>query len=189
MHRISIAQARIDAMPSGRTTLRSNCLALAIALAGGLSSAHAAGSDLIEGHRVGVVPPDGYWAELAPPLRAGHAAVLDPVRRRLIVIAGFDGSFRGDVWTLSLDGDPVWTRLAVNGPQPAVRMEHAAIYDPVGDRVLVFGGQSVIPYYDVWLDDVWELSLAGTPTWTLLEPDGGRPGPRSAHSEIGRAHV
>lgn len=165
-----------------------NALALAItvataALAAGPAAA-GAGAGLVEGRRVGAIPPDGYWAELAPPLRTEHATVLDPVRRSLIVIGGFDGALRDDIWTLSLDGTPTWTRLEVAGPRPAARMGHTAVYDPVGDRVLVFGGRTAIPYSDVWLDDVWELSLTGTPVWNLLDPQSGRPPVRSDHSAI-----
>ena len=157
-------------------------LAVTCALVG--SARADGGADLVEGLRSGALPPEGYWAELAPPTRFDHAAVFDPVRRRLIVVAGSDGSFRGDVWALALAGAPVWTRLEVAGPVPPGRSNHTAIYDPVGDRVLVYGGESVVAYDHVYLDDVWELSLSGSPTWSLLEPAGERPIPRAHHTSI-----
>jgi pimeloyl-ACP methyl ester carboxylesterase len=54
----------------------------------------------------------------------------------------------------------------------------------VRDRMVVFGGYS----YDYdgltySLNDVWALSLAGTPAWTELSPSDGVPG-RYAHSAI-----
>ena len=46
---------------------------------------------------------------------------------------------------------------------------HSAIYDPVRDRMVVFGGSAVRASN---FNDVWALSLAGTPAWTQLTPIG-----------------
>jgi hypothetical protein len=92
----------------------------------------------------------------------------------MIVFAGFDGQRRNDVWALSLGAGPGWKRLAVEGDPPPERNAHVAVYDPVGDRMIVFGGVGVTDE----LDDVWSLSLSGTPTWTEIIPSRGSPGPR-----------
>jgi hypothetical protein len=42
---------------------------------------------------------------------------------------------------------------------------HSAIYDPVRDRMVVFGGFDGLGNLH---NDVWVLSLAGAPTWSLL---------------------
>src|SRR5438445_382812 len=73
------------------------------------------------------------------------------------------------------------TRLEPLGPAPAPRAWHRAIYDPEGDRMIVYGGFDGGP---VNRSDLWALSLAGTPTWSELFPSGTGPGPRSAHSLI-----
>lgn len=117
-----------------------------------------------------------------PTSRREHTAIYDPVRDRMIVFGGFASStpnYRNDVWALSLGGSPGWTQLAPSGTPPAGRRNHAAVYDPVGDRMIVFGGSDGTDR-----NDVWALSLAGTPTWTQLSPSGTPPTPRSAHSAI-----
>ena len=48
---------------------------------------------------------------------------------------------------LSLAGTPAWSALAPSGTPPSWRYMHSAIYDPVRDRMVVFGGSS--------LNDVW----------------------------------
>ena len=110
-----------------------------------------------------------------PTPRAGHTAIYDPVRKRLIVFGGNDGARSNEVWALTLDpsSDPTWTQLLPLGTPPSAREGHVAIYDPVGDRMIVFGGTD-----GAALNDVWSLSLANPPTWTLLSPSGPPPSPR-----------
>jgi hypothetical protein len=131
------------------------------------------------------------WTELTPsgtlpPTRSGHSAIYDPVRKRMVVFGGYEnpGPHLNDVWALSLGGTPPWTQLAPSGTPPSAREGHTAIYDPVRDRMVFFGG-----FYDddgsyYYLNDVWALSLAGTPAWTQLTPSGTPPIGRSNHSAI-----
>jgi hypothetical protein len=49
------------------------------------------------------------------------------------------------------------------------------IYDPVRDRVVIFGGYDAGPQEEGFRNDTWELSLTGTPTWTQLAPTDGPP--------------
>src|SRR5439155_19206432 len=76
-----------------------------------------------------------------PPARFSHTAIYDPVRDRMIVYAGaYWGGQYGDLWTLSLSGTPTWSEIVPHGTLPPIRYNHSAIYDPVRDRMLVFGG-------------------------------------------------
>jgi hypothetical protein len=125
---------------------------------------------------------NGVWTEIpgdfTPSARAFTGVVFDPVRNRLIVIGGNPGPL-GDVWVQSLTGAPVWTKLNPMGTPPSARYGHTAIYQSTLDRVIVFGG------FDTALrNDVWALSLSGTPTWTKLNPSGSSPVPRSGHVAI-----
>ena len=118
------------------------------------------------------------WVPLAvsstpylPAPRDGANAIYDPVRDRLILFGGRQGSFFNDVWTLSLSGTPTWAELVdptppdPAGPAPLPRFLSSAIYDPVRDRMLVFGGMSDDHQFH---NDVWALPLSGAPTWTKL---------------------
>jgi hypothetical protein len=114
-------------------------------------------------------------------VRYAHRAIYDPVRDRMVVFGGYDGVHHlNDVWALSLAGTPTWTELTPSGTPPSGRRYHSAIYDPVRDRMVVFGGYTGEGY----LNDVWALSLAGTPEWTELTPGGTPPHPRYRQSAI-----
>jgi len=50
------------------------------------------------------------------------------------------------------------------------------MYDPIRQRMLLFGGNTT--------NDVFQLTLTGTPTWSQLAPTGTPPSPRSKASVI-----
>jgi hypothetical protein len=114
------------------------------------------------------------WSRLpasgTPPVwRSNHTSVYDPVRHRMIVFGGWQpGGITGmnDLWQLTLDPEVRWSALAPAGGPPAARYDHSAIYDPVRDRMIVFGGFGPQGY----VRDIWALSLAGTPTWSPIVP-------------------
>jgi hypothetical protein len=115
-----------------------------------------------------------------PSARRGASAIYDPVRDRMLVYGGAAPGALGDVWALSLGASPAWSQLAPTGSPPPSRSGHSAIYDPVRDRMVVFGGQSGLTYRN----DAWALALAGTPAWSNVAPTGGPPDPRARHSAI-----
>jgi galactose oxidase-like protein len=115
-----------------------------------------------------------------PSARASHSAIYDPVRQRMIVFGGHDGARLNDVYALSMTGTPVWTRMTVTGTPPSPRNLHSAIYDPVRDRMIVFGGYENSSF----LNDVWAMNLSGTPTWTRISVAGPVPVPRREHTAI-----
>jgi hypothetical protein len=78
------------------------------------------------------------------------------------------------------DGSMIWTRVSAAGSSPGARSGHAAIYDPIRDRMVVWGGQNE----GGLLNDVWELSLGGLPAWTQLSPTGAPPPTRISFSAI-----
>jgi hypothetical protein len=127
------------------------------------------------------------WRNLAPAgtppsVRYGHAAIYDPVRDRMVVFAGADGAnYHNDVWALSLGGSPAWSEITPAGSLPSARVYPTAIYDPVRDRMVVYGGFN---YDGAFPNDVWALSLAGSPGWSQLGPAGGPPLPRFWHTAI-----
>lgn len=126
---------------------------------------------------------DGVWNALPPPRgRRAASVIYDPVRDRMLLFGGDDAgpADRNDIWGLSFTGTPAWHALAVSGSPPPGRRGHSAIYDPVRDRMVVFGGFDGSTFQN----DVWALSLSGTPTWSPLAPGGTPPAARAAHSAI-----
>ncbi len=123
------------------------------------------------------------WSQLSlvggPGPRASHSAVYDPIGQRMLVFGGSTGlAYTNDVWALSLGGGPeAWSAISTTGSVPAARRSHSAIFDPVGNRMLVFGGT---PY----TNDVSSLTLAGTPTWHALTTTGPPPTGREGHSAV-----
>jgi hypothetical protein len=128
-------------------------------------------------------PLYGRWDQFAPPTpRSGHVAVYDPVRDRVIVVGGSDGTDRIDVWSIELGTGASWKNMKVVGIPPSGRHNHSAIYDPVGDRIILFGG--AYGPGGLELNDLWALNLSGTPSWTWFTPAGTLPQPRAYHTAI-----
>jgi hypothetical protein len=136
----------------------------------------------------------GTWTQVipygdpgSPPARDTHTAVYDAANSRLIVFGGCAWvgqnctTLLNDVWVLTnangQAGTPTWVQLSPAGTPPAGRWAHSAAYDPVNNRMMIYGGddnQSPVTFSDTWV-----LSnangLGGTPTWTQLLPTGGPP--------------
>jgi galactose oxidase-like protein len=128
------------------------------------------------------------------------------VRDRMVVFGGVaygygSRSMRHDAWALSLAGEPpcpplgdggdactpqppAWRELSpsgtpASGRAPSGRYGHAAIYDPVRDRMVVFGGFDG----DSLRNDTWALSLTGTAAaWAKSSPSGAPPSNRAHHT-------
>ncbi len=141
------------------------------------------------------------WTQLAvgtPLLRSGHSMIYDQNDDRVILYGGDNGPITDDVWELQLDGVSNWTELLPSGTSPGGRYEHAAIYDPVRDRMIVYGGDSDAcdpgpgpiggaPGIRSLVDctHLWELDLSGPSVeWTELTPGGSHPGWRAGASAI-----
>jgi hypothetical protein len=121
------------------------------------------------------------------------AEVVDPVARRLLRFAGFgEGGFGDEVWALDLNhGCEDW-RLVPTAGTLETRWWGAAAYDPVGHRILHFGGTRGEGVGDE-RNDVVALSLAeGDEAFsTVIEgtpPDAGvatdLPLPRVGHQMV-----
>ena len=123
-------------------------------------------------------PPPTLTPDMSP--RYGHAIVYASKHQRFVVFGGLDNTgLQNDVWSRSLSSTSYWELMTVAGTPPSPRYLHSAVYDSSADRILVFGGDD-----GALQNDLWELDLAGTPTWNLLTPSGTPPAPRSAHSAV-----
>lgn len=91
------------------------------------------------------------WIQLSPSgtgpaARSRHSTVYDPATNTLIIFGGGGaGSTEfGDTWALSnangVGGTPTWTQVLPSGTLPLPREGHSAVYDPVNNRLVLFGG-------------------------------------------------
>jgi hypothetical protein len=106
-----------------------------------------------------------------PPVRNGATIIHDPARDRVVLYGGFPGWGQpafDDVWTSPMADTLHWTRLTTLTP-PRRRHDHVAIYDQIGDRMVVFGG-----YIDGGElgspSEVSTLDLAPGGDWHVLVP-------------------
>lgn len=118
-----------------------------------------------------------------PDARAGHSMVHDRVRDRMVLYGGNSvapNQTYGDVWYLSLDGTPAWEAVSTAGTMPLPRTQHAAVFDSIAGRLLVFSGYGAS--YQLG-PELWELSCTESPpVWRLVAPSGGPPAGRSMHA-------
>lgn len=104
-----------------------------------------------------------------------HVAVHDSPRDRIVA---FLGCCTEPLHALN-PATGAWTSLAAAGTAPPAEYGFAGGYDPVAQRLLVFGGTSPGPRtFTTWYDNIWSLDLSGTPTWSELSTAGSRPGAR-----------
>jgi hypothetical protein len=108
-----------------------------------------------------------------------HAStlVLDPIRNRLVLFGGeakpyvgIPGELVDETWVADLDDGTPWEELLISGIRPAPRWGHAAVFDPDGDQMLVYGGN--IAYWSPpELDrSLWSLQFGQAPEWTEMLP-------------------
>ena len=122
------------------------------------------------------------WTPVTPTMRCAARMALDSAHQRIIMFGGttvfFDGKYYNDVWEIPLDVaiQRSWARLAVSGTPPQRRDDVCMAYDPVGDRMIIFGGSAGLGSR---LNDVWALNLTrDSETWQQLSPSGTPPSPR-----------
>lgn len=125
----------------------------------------------------------GTWKLLADPGPAPPAfnipiGAYDPVRHRILVVENgvYWSTSPTIVHVLSLDPDPRWSVLETVGIPPAERFLGSLLYDPIRDRLLLFGGLAQ--------NETWALSLSGTPAWIQIATTGMPPEIRYGTSVI-----
>lgn len=110
----------------------------------------------------------------APSNRSGHAMAYDPIRQRVVLFGGRNGSIDlADTWEYDTVTS-TWTQRMVTGP--SAREFPAMAWDPVRNVVVLFAGQAGSTYQnDTW---TWD----GT-AWALQSPMN-RPPVRYFHSMV-----
>ena len=134
------------------------------------------------------------WAHVAvaglrPPALIQQTFVYDSRRDHYLLFGGGstpDQPVSRDLWSMSFNDSLTgyWTRISMDGAEPAYTAGCGAIYDPLRDRMIVFGGAPTVD--GNWLnahppsDSVHVLSFKYPyePRWSRITPDGTLPGPR-----------
>jgi len=128
------------------------------------------------------------WTELspsgaAPGGRLAGAAVFDVLHQRFVGFGGTAG-LPTDTWQLDMKGQPVWSTVATNGIQPPGGYGMTSVFDPVRNRMIIFGGSTSEQYYGAQ-NNTWELDLKpAIPVWRQLNPSGYAPSPRRSLTSI-----
>jgi len=138
----------------------------------------------------------GTWVRIQPqgnppPGRINNTAVYDLISDRLIIFGGFNSDVcctpTNDLWVLTNasrhGGGRQWIKLVPAGTQPPPLAAASAVYDPLSNRMIVFGGQKA----GQSSNDLWILThangLAGTPTWQQVLTNTS-PAPRQNHQAV-----
>jgi hypothetical protein len=103
-----------------------------------------------------------------PGRRAGHVAVYDSLRHRMIVFGGSDWwwTWYHDTWALNLSTN-IWTELTITDTLPSSRYGSCGIYDSFQDRLIIFGGHCGSVGSDSTSKETWAFNLA-TQQWDSL---------------------
>lgn len=129
----------------------------------------------LAGHAAAVAAP-ATWLRIGdppnPPAFQNQVAVCDSARDRILVYvpsAYVNGNPVGvaHIWEFRLDSpDSGWRQLETIGAGPAGHLNASVVIDQPNDRLLLYGGW--MAYGGVMTNDLWALSLSGTPTWSVL---------------------
>jgi len=122
-------------------------------------------------------PVQNTWTDLAPSgevpsARHDHALVYDSATGKLVLFGGISASDYmelDDTWAYDPEAN-TWTDLAPAGALPQSRCLHSLVYDPVGQKVILFGGSR----RGGCLGDMWAYDSAAN-TWTELSLSGDKP--------------
>jgi nucleotidyltransferase/DNA polymerase involved in DNA repair len=94
-------------------------------------------------------------ASALPPAGEDCAMIYDPVQHRIILFGGKDDENRNlnEVWALDLTQN-VWQKIAMEGEWPPASEDHAVIYDPLGHRMILHGGEDGFTTNKLWALDL-----------------------------------
>lgn len=111
--------------------------------------------------------------------RSSMAAILDTLGNRLIVWGGQGSSSTLNTVSAMDLTTHIWFDVSTTGTAPSARTDASAIWDPLRNRMLIFGGA----VGTVRQNDLWALDLT-TFAWSHLFPGGFTPSVRSDHVAV-----
>lgn len=123
------------------------------------------------------------WSELAaaggPSGRANATFQADATGNRAYLFGGntsrSGASFtpQNDLWALNLENQQ-WTELQPEGESPSPRLWHAGLFDPLRNRLVIFGGANESAFFNDarYFADVWSYSVEEN-RWQQLHDGSG----------------
>ncbi len=120
------------------------------------------------------VPTGVSWQQInptgpTPSSRTNHALIANAAGDKVYLHGGQSGGATlADFWVYDVASQQ-WNQINTGGPAPSARLGHNGVYDATNNRVIVFGGQDVGFYSDVWAYDV------AANQWQQLQPDNAGP--------------
>lgn len=136
---------------------------------------------------VTLTPPLPTWSSLAngPASLYWTCSAFDPTRRLMLVYGGIDDTFTQSdkLWSLDLDASPPsWSERvpAMGNTPPTARAGSSLIYDPLGDRLILFGGDVGSGTLN---GELWEFRMASN-EWFPLTATGSAPSARAHHTAV-----
>ena len=121
-----------------------------------------------------------------PSARRSSGVAVDPASGRIYIYGGYDSSFLSDAHAFAPTTNS-WTQITATGTSPGTRERHALAWDPVGNVLVVFGGDNrpTIPF--VHYDTLHVMTPAGT--WTQIPKAGAWPAARKDATLIWIPHL
>jgi hypothetical protein len=122
------------------------------------------------------------WTQLSPSgtkpvARSGQSAFYDLANNRMVIHGGMTGGggVKNDTWILTSangTGAPAWSQLNPTAAGP-YRSSHSAIYDPISNELVIFGGDSQLA--KTFTDDhvlilTHANGMSSGATWTQAGP-------------------
>lgn len=104
--------------------------------------------------------------------------IYDPVAHRLILFGGKNDQNENlnEVWEFDLERSQ-WRQIEPQGKAPLAREDHIAIFDPIGYRMIIHGGENQTPVSN----EVWALDLHDMRWSNLTTADSP---PREDHTAV-----
>lgn len=149
-----------------------------------------------DNHVFALANPNGIgtssWVRGGPATRYGHSMFYDPVTGDMFVFGGshsLTNTNFNDYWQLensTTSTNLSWYAVNAKGTHPSARWGHAAQYDSVSNRYMLFGGAQGFP--SPCLNDYWIMTGANTykstATWAQQKVSGTLPGVRYKASSV-----
>ncbi|MDZ7291726.1 MAG: hypothetical protein ONB44_09870 [candidate division KSB1 bacterium] len=94
-------------------------------------------------------------ASAVPAAGEDCAVIYDPVQHRIILFGGKDDEDKNsnEMWALDLTTN-TWQQITVEGESPPASEDHAVIYDPIGHRMILHGGEDGLTTNKTWAFDL-----------------------------------